>query len=207
MKKILSALFLLAVVMTAANAQVKFGVTGGLTVNKLSLSSGLKDAGATAKNAGGWFAGPKLYLTVPLVGLGVDGALLYTERKAKITAGGVEENKTMRSFEIPINFRYSIGLSTLASVYLTTGPQFEFNLGNKNWYSGLSTIPDMRTKDATLSWNIGAGIRTLSHLEVGIGYNFGVGKTAEMVNDLTGTYSGKFSTRASSFVIQATYVF
>ena len=53
---------------STTQAQVKFGVVGGLNVSKLSYErSKLFDS----ENRAGWFIGPKMWVKVPLVGLGV----------------------------------------------------------------------------------------------------------------------------------------
>ena len=78
MKKIIS---LLAVVVcclamaTPAQAQLlKFGVKGGLNMTELDLK------GYDSDNTAGFFIGPMVEATIPLVGLGVDGALLYSQK-------------------------------------------------------------------------------------------------------------------------------
>ena len=65
--------------------------------------------------------------------------------------------------EVPVNFRYTLGLSSLAAVYASTGPQFGFNIGSRKW--GLSDITEGRVTDVlkrenmNVSWNIGAGVK------------------------------------------------
>lgn len=205
MKKIAIAL-MLAVSTLPALSQVKFGVTAGLNLTKLSVPSSLKDARLQAKSAEGWFVGPKVYVTVPVVGLGVDAALLYNQRKVVIETPvtHVSTDKTLRSIALPINMRYTLGFGRIASVYVATGPQFDFNMGDKDWRTALFKA---ETKKAEVSWNVGAGARVLSHLELGVGYNFGLGKTASVIEGLTGLVMGQPSTRSNSFTVQATYVF
>ena len=53
---------------STTQAQVKFGVVGGLNVSKLSYErSKLFDS----ENRAGWFIGPKMWVKVPLKALGV----------------------------------------------------------------------------------------------------------------------------------------
>ena len=75
MKKFFS-VFMIAVCCMAwampAQAQViKFGVKGGVNLSKLKFE-GMKD------NSTGVFFGPMAEITIPVIGLGVDGALLYS---------------------------------------------------------------------------------------------------------------------------------
>ena len=73
MKKILSiTLFAVAMVIAMpANARLKFGLKGGLNINKVSFSqSDLK-----SDNQTGFFVGPTVQFTTPL-GIAVDGSVL-----------------------------------------------------------------------------------------------------------------------------------
>ena len=53
-------------------AQVNFGVKGGLNVTNMSFSESVFDA----SNQTGWFVGPTVKISLPLVGLGVDASAL-----------------------------------------------------------------------------------------------------------------------------------
>ena len=50
---------------TNANAQIKFGLKGGLDVTNMSLSNDVFDA----SNKTGFFVGPMVKVTIPIVGL------------------------------------------------------------------------------------------------------------------------------------------
>ena len=80
------------------HAQVSFGLKGGLNETKLSLNQ--SDLEESISNKSGFFIGPTVRFTLPIVSLGMDAAV-----------------------------RYGIGLGTLASLYLFVGPQFGFNVG------------------------------------------------------------------------------
>lgn len=70
-------------------------------------------------------------MTLPIVGLGVDASALYDQRDAKLE----DEKVSLRSINVPINVRYGIGLGSMASIYLAAGPQFGYNIGDKNVFS------------------------------------------------------------------------
>ena len=126
MKKILTIAVLFAALMTAvpAKAEVKFGLKGGLNLTSMSL-----DADAISKsNQAGFFIGPTVKFTLPVVGLGIDASALYDQRKAKVDDTSVKQ----QSIQIPINLRYGIGLGSTASIYFFAGPQFGFNVGDKD---------------------------------------------------------------------------
>lgn len=81
MKKLLSTLMVIACLALAipAQAQIKFGVKGGLNVSKMYIS---KDV-VNSDNRAGFFIGPTAEFTLPLLGLGVDVSALYNQYGAK----------------------------------------------------------------------------------------------------------------------------
>ena len=131
MKKVLSVLMVVAAMMfaTNANAQIKFGLKGGLDVTNMSLSNDVFDA----SNKTGFFVGPMVKVTIPIVGLSFDAAALYDQKEAKVSAENAETTMTQKSLNIPVNVRYGFGLSSLANVFVFAGPQWGINVGDKNF--------------------------------------------------------------------------
>lgn len=163
---ILIVLFALAVAVPS-QAQIKFGVKGGLNLAN-SLSDAWADAGNT-DNYTGFFIGPMVDITVPIIGLGVDGALMYSQKGNKLDG----ETLRQQGLEIPINLKYSIGLGSLASFYLAAGPSFFFNFRSSDdlVLDGAGEGSKLSYKNAELALNLGAGVKLLRHLQVGVNYN------------------------------------
>lgn len=186
MKKFLLLVVCLAAMTTSVQAQgIKFGVKGGLNITKMSFS---KDV-VKSDNKTGFFVGPTLKISLP-AGFGVDIAALYDERSADVTGGYKEEESKVivntdgetikqKSIQVPVNLRYSIGLSSFAGLYLALGPQFGFPVADKVFDTDFG---EYRLKDANLSINFGAGVYMLGHLEVGVTYNLAAGKSGEFKN-------------------------
>ena len=164
---------------SSAQAQVKFGLKGGLNVTNMSLNSEVFDA----DNQTGFFIGPTVKFTLPIVGLGIDASALYDQRDAKFKVeegdgASVESKIKNQSINIPINLRYGVGLGSTASIYLFAGPQFGFNVGDKN-QSLYKDVAQWRLKSSTFSVNVGLGAMLLSHLQISANYNIACGKTGE----------------------------
>ena len=188
---------------TAQAFSFDWGVTGGYNLTKLKLD-GQFDKAFNSDNRSGWFVGAKINLGL-FMGFGVDGALLYSQDKININ--GVDDisvSETQRAFQLPLNLKYSIGLGKIANIYATTGPQFDLNLGDDNWYN-----EQFRREDVTTSWNVGVGAKLLGHLDLGLVYNFGISKFGEsFMNDVTGhDYINAGDAKSKSFKIQLTYFF
>ena len=140
MKKLFSTLMVIVCLALAipAQAQIKFGVKGGLNVSKLHLSEEtFKSDNRT-------------------------GFALYNQ----FGVDSEEGTSTKKSIEIPINLRWTVGFSSLVGAYVAVGPQFGFNVGDR-WFDNVCEF-----KKNTTSFNVGAGLKLLGHLQVGANYNF-----------------------------------
>lgn len=207
MKKLFTLVTIALAILTAntAEAQVKFGLKGGLNVTNMSFSSSVVES----NNRAGFFIGPTLLVQLPVVGLGVDVSALYDQREAKLenSESSVKvQSKTVKqqAINIPINLRYGVGLGDLASIYAAAGPQFGFNVGDDN-QTLFGNAAEWKLKKSNFSVNLGAGVMLLSHLQIGFNYNVVCGKTGE-VTVLGGTKS-VIRGRANSWQVSAAYYF
>lgn len=210
MKKVLAIVLGLALTCVAlpSRAQVKLGVKGGLNISDMSISKKAFDT----SNQTGFFIGPTLKISLPLTGLGIDVAALYDQRSAKLNtlmlegddAVGRKETLKQQYINIPINLRYGIGLGSLASIYLSAGPQFGFNVGDKGKKIFDKSV-DWQLKKSVFSVNLGAGVSLLKHIEVGANYNIVCGKTGELtfIDGVDAAWKG----RNSAWQIYAAYYF
>ena len=211
MKKFLSSLALLTVLaVMPASAQFSFGLKGGLNLSSMSLDKDALENGV--KDNAGWFVGPAVKFSLPVLPLAFDAAALYDQKNSEV------EGKTIKqqSILIPINVRYSIGLSSLAAVYLAAGPQFGFNVGDDSFKWSISGIENnFQLKKSSLSLNLGAGVTALKHLEVGFAYNIALGNTGEatllgvasnVAGQAVGTLLGT-SSKTNTWTISAAYYF
>jgi hypothetical protein len=166
MKKIIVAIVAALTFALPSSAQINWGLKAGMNVTNVSVSSET----FSKNNRCGYFVGPQMDITIPLVGLGFDAALLYENKS--ISNG--ETDETLNYVDLPINVKYTIGFSSLASVYLATGPQFSWNLGDNTIFENSYSL-----KSSQFYWNVGAGVTVLSKIRVGYTYNIPCGDTAE----------------------------
>lgn len=203
MKKFLTLVVLLATI-TVAQAQVKFGVKGGLNLTNMKFDNSL----TSKSNQAGFFIGPTLNFTLPVVGLGIDASALYDQRSAKID--GSEDKLKQQSIQVPINLRYGFGLGNTASLYLFAGPQFGFNIGDKT-ANIIDNALEWRLKDSNLSANVGVGLMLLNHLQVSANYNIALGTTGESnVLSTTASTDGNLvtgKTKANAWQLSVAYFF
>lgn len=206
MKKYFSIIAIVAAfsITIPATAQIQFGVKAGLNVNKVSLDN--VGSNLDGENRTGFFAGITADFTFPLLGFGGDISVLYDNKVAGTSVADHDVDKTLQYIDIPINVKYTIGFSSLASVYVATGPQFAFNIGDRHWsVSGLTDGWEL--KKSEFSWNVGAGLTVLSHVRIGYNYNIAISKTGELnLTDVAGdAVKGKL--KNNTHQISLTYLF
>lgn len=198
MKKFWTILLVVVALFTAipSQAQLQWGVRGGLNLAKASFSG----EDFKSDNYTGFFIGPTVDFTIPLIGLGVDGSLLYSQTGIK------SEGETMKrqSIEIPVNLKYNIGLGSLLGVYVAAGPQFGFGLNDDEL--DLGDGDKFSFKKSNLSLNLGAGLKLLRHLQAGFTYNIPLGKTAEYDGVLDAGEKA-FSAKLKTWQVSVAYMF
>lgn len=194
MKKIFSAFMIaiccLAMAMPAQAQLIKFGVKGGVNLTKVDWDGGYD---GNKDNATGFFIGPMAEVTIPIVGLGVDGALLFSQR-------GKDDGK-QTGLDIPINLKYTIGLGSMLGVFVAAGPDFFFNFSGDKKY--MDEAMELEKKKAMVGINIGAGVKLIKHLQIGVNYNIPLGDSYKLKEGGEAVIGAKNKT----WQISAAYIF
>lgn len=160
MKKVLITIVLLLSVVFSVSAQsVRWGLKGGasfIDMNK-DYTSGT-----------GWFVGPMLDVSLPLVGFSVDVSVLYHRYYHEIDFDGMpNQDFTDKYLELPLNVKWTFFNGKSFGLYLGAGPQLTYmDMGayNNHWAA---------------SFNLGGGVNLHRHFQVGINYNLPLGRTFE----------------------------
>lgn len=218
---------------TPAQAQVKFGVKGGLNVMNMTFTKDIFDA----SNKTGFFIGPMVKVSLPL-GFSVDAAVLYDQKSAdvkyeyteamyvdKTTDGSLQSPSgdvvcqkssgvakvKQQSINVPVNLRYAVGLGSMANIFFFAGPQWGFNIGHKNYGTGSHGDYENRNflsfKNSNFSINVGLGATLLKHLQVSANYNIACGKTADITYGKALQYLAKARSRSNCWQIALGYWF
>lgn len=191
MKKIVSTLVVILCLFMAvpSQAQIKFGLKGGLDISKLDTK--------VSDNTTGFFVGPMLDVTLPIIGLGFDVAALYSQSGIDVNNKSSEK---LKSVEIPVNLKWTLGLGSTFGVFIAAGPQFGFSI-NDGWKQLME-----ESNKSFVSVNVGAGLKLLRHLQVGVNYNIGASKLGDMIVDSS---EGKLRTgiRKNSWQVSLAYMF
>ena len=198
MKKLI-VLSLIALMTVGAQAQegskLRFGLRGGVNLTEMTL----KDSDFDTENRMGFFVGPTVKLSLPIVGMGLDISALYNYRESELAGETVKQH----TIDILLNVRYSIGLGSVANIFAAVGPQVAFNLGDEE--VDLDLVNDWRFRDSFFSFNVGGGITLINTLELSAHYNIPIGNT----NDVTWSDASDkvFHAKTNNWQVGLTYYF
>lgn len=182
MKKLFITLAIVAIAMVSAvsaEAQFRFGLKAGVAVNSLHFNESTFDA----SNRAGFTGGAMVEFTAPVIGVGFDLSLMYVRRNTR----WLEENEITSDnrdyIDIPLNFKWKFNIPLINKVvrpFALTGPTFSILTSGRN-------IGDTwRNRKFDTSWNFGAGVELLSHLQVAASYSVGMTKALKTIG-VTGT--------------------
>lgn len=156
----------LGIIALPANAQVRFGIKGGANISKVSINKEVLNS----DNVTGFNVGPMMEFTVPIVGVGMDAAILYSQRGVE-TLG---ESMKTSYIDVPVNLKWKFGIP-LVKAYLAAGPYASFRIGgDKFWEIPHQVGNQLKAKNFGAGLNFGAGVEVFNHLQVGFNYNLGL---------------------------------
>lgn len=168
-KKIIAFLCAVAFLAVAipAQAQLRFGVKGGLNITSVHFDSDL----LKSDNITGFHIGPMIEATMPLLGFGFDAALLYSQKGMESSSSGVKTTMKTSYIDVPVNLKWKFGLP-IVKAYLAAGPYASFRVGGDKIWNVLSD--QLETKSFGAGLNFGAGVEVFNHLQVGFNYELGL---------------------------------
>ena len=173
MKKVTGLVLIILMVFIAVpvKSQLKFGVKGGLNISSVHLNSDI----LKADNVTGFQIGPMIETTIPLIGVGLDAAILYSQKGMDVKSEtGTSTNVKTDYIDVPVNLKWKFGLPIIKG-YLAAGPYIGFRVGgDKFWEIPGSVVGQVKAKNFSAGLNFGAGVELISHLQVGINYGLGL---------------------------------
>ena len=126
MKKILL-IAVLFIAYNTSNAQISYGIKGGLNYNYASIDFDNVDPSAVVNSKVGYNVGGFLRVKIPLLGLYVQGEPTYTRLNAEITDKNGDDATNLGSnrFDLPVLAGFK-----LAIFRIYAGPVMSWNLGS-----------------------------------------------------------------------------
>ena len=203
MKKIIFAFFLLTLVTKNSQAQLQFGLKGGVNYNSDSFENVSNDVLSGEKTKTGIHTGLWLRAKLPVVGLYIRPEIVYTELNNSVNyESPFSAPKTtdfkFRKIDVPV----LIGKKFLGIGNVFAGPSFQYILSSD---FELNDLREVSTESFSLGIQLGAGIE-LGRLGLDLRWERGLSKTETVFVDNTIFDSNfNFDKRVSQIIFGISY--
>jgi len=138
MKKLILVLFLAFAFNQTSNAQIDFGIKGGVNYNNSgndSFETTGSDVVSGAKSKSGYHAGIWFRGDLPIVGLYVRPEIVYTEVKSEYLYKTLHTDYNFKKIDVPV----LIGKKFLGVANAFIGPSFQYILEDKFSFSNVTS--------------------------------------------------------------------
>ena len=211
MKKFFGILLTLTLFMAApAAAQFNWGIKAG--VNSAEKPSNLGDMKTTVKGDQGWVVGPMVKAPLPIVGLGLEANLLYSQTNTEV---GSETIKS-KCVDLPVYLRYELSLPVVNKFlepFVAAGPQWSWNIGDKTFSvadvidGGQQALSEYTLRSSNLSLNLGLGAVVLDHVQLHVNYNIALGSTSEYSEPTQAALNFATKSKTNTWQFSLAYIF
>ena len=150
MRRTIFAIFAIIMLALPSSAQVRFGIQGGLNINKFSMDTKVIESG----NQAGFYVGPTFLIGCPIFDVEVAG--IYDVRRGEVDGKSLTEQ----------------------NVNVQANPQYSFNIDADGIDEVSDCVKEWRWKNSDFSINVGGGVK-INHVEIRVNYNSALGKTAD----------------------------
>jgi len=188
----------------STNAQLHFGIKGGLNYNSETIIAVTENVFEGAKSKTGYHAGIWLRAKIPVLGIYIRPELIYTNLESSITylpvgivAEALQTDFSFQKIDIPVLF----GKKFLGVGNVFIGPSFQYVLAQD---FDLNDIPEVTGDGFTVGLQIGAGIE-LGKLGIDVRLERGFNDIESRFLD--DTTSIEFDTRVNQILIGLSYRF
>ena len=190
------------------SAQFSWGIRGGLSLVDNKITDVDKKVALDKESYTGYFIGPMAEFQIPVIGIGIDGSLLYSQKGLNLPNDSIMKNQ---SISIPVSLKYSFGLGNFAAIFVAAGPQFDYKISDldatiKTYKTNgdLDNAKEYVMNQYTWSVNIGAGIKLINHIQAAINYNIPISEegTFNLYDDIKGK-DYKEATKKADEVLKA----
>lgn len=163
----------LLLVSSMANAQLRVGLRAEVGLNTVTATK----ADFSVENLNSFKVGPSVEFMLPLVGLGVDASVLYSNEK--LTVNNVQNKENISKLldvkehfvDVPVNLKYKIGLPLPVNMFVAAGPYAQFKVGGDDIATMEKTLSaSIKDKKFQAGVNVGLGIEAFRTLQIGVNY-------------------------------------
>ncbi|MBT3741083.1 Outer membrane protein beta-barrel domain-containing protein [Polaribacter sp. Hel1_33_78] len=197
MKKIILILCLTLGLSQASNAQLDFGVKGGLNYNSNSIKEVQSDVFSGAKSKTGYHAGVWLRFKLPILGFYVRPELVYTNLENEVFYKFAAKTTSYSFQKIDIPILLGKKIFGIGNVFI--GPSFQYILASNFEISDISTVD---ADGFTMGLQFGGGVE---FGKLGIDLRWERAFSGIESTFLAGAIERNFDTRINQIIIGLSY--
>ena len=200
-KKIIIICVLLLGIHQVTNAQLHFGLKGGVNYNSDSFEEVTNDVLNGAKSKTGYHAGVWFRAKIPALGLYIRPELVYTELKNDVTYNNflqsVPTDYKFRKIDIPVLF----GKQFLKIGNIFVGPSFQYIMSSD---FGIDDLQEISIDQFTMGIQLGVGLE-FGRLGIDARYERGLSSIETSFTDKIINSNINFDTRISQIIVGVSY--
>lgn len=204
MKKLLVSLCFIFFAFQAIQAQVQFGIKGGVNYNSDSFENVVDDVFSGAKSKTGFHLGIWTRFKIPVIGIQLRPELMYTKLRnqvtytAKGTTTTTKTNYDFKKIDIPVLIEKNI----FRTGRIFAGPSFQFVTG-ADFEKSLNKV---KLTDFTMGLQLGAGIE-FSKIGIDVRWERSLGSLESTFIDVVTNENVNFDTRINQIIVGLSYKF
>lgn len=202
MKKVIIMLFLAFGFSQVSNAQIDFGIKGGVNYNSESIKETGQDVFSGAKSKTGYHAGVWLRFKLPIVGFYIRPELVYTnlENEVFYKTTAKTTTHTFQKLDIPVLIGKKI--FGIGNVYI--GPSFQYILDSDFSINDISSVD---SKGFTMGLQFGGGVE-FGKLGVDVRWERAFSNIeSSFIGGAAGASNVNYDTRINQIIVGLSYKF
>lgn len=178
MKKLFAVCGLALLMTIPASAQLSWGIRAGVNAVNNDITAIDKESVTSKDSYTGFFAGPMVEFQIPIIGAGIDAAILYSQKGMEIPEQGTIKEQAIA---IPVSLKYTLGLGNFLGAFVQAGPQLNYNIGDlttlfqdnkgEGLENGVAVAKEFAMNRMVWSMNLGVGVKLFNHLQAAVNYN------------------------------------
>lgn len=185
----------------SASADIfQFGPVVGLNI--YSFTTNAKDL-FSANNQAGFSGGLMAKVTAPVIGIGLDVAVMYERRNSEIEIVQQPAQQVKADYiTVPLHLRYDLSLPTIGKIFkpgVFTGPNFAIKCNNE-------IINNIKSNQFNIGWDFGVALTFFDCFQLAGTYTTGLNDAINLVPALN-IPNADVKGRTSGWLISAAYLF
>jgi len=199
MKKIILMVCLAFAFSQVSNAQIQFGVKGGVNYTMDSFTNIKDNVLSGAKNKAGFHIGTWVRAKLPGVGFYIRPELVYTQLSNDVIYDSESTNFKFQKIDIPVLF----GKKVFGVGNVFVGPSFQYILGSA---FGLADLTKVDSSGFSVGMQLGIGVE-FSKFGIDLRYERSLSNVETLFRSVSNNADVNFDTRVNQIVLGLSYKF